>query len=388
MTNPPMDELRSRPMPELAGGLRARKAIILSRWRDTVRTLLRQADEMTRRQLENSLPALLDRIADALESDDPARTDRLIDFSPAHGETRFHQAFSLNQLLMEYAVLRRMVIQEMSHALGRDLQAEESVALNQGIDVALRQAAVAFADFQRAAIERETAAMSKFLSFVSHDLRGGLNGAVLMIEVLKRELSRQQQFAQAVQDLDVVRRSVLDTVRTMERFLYAERLRLGRMPVRIDDFNVQDVLAELRRVFEYQLRDEQIELQTFVEPPELRLQSDRQLITIVVQNLVSNAMKYGKRQPVTVRAIGAAGGALPPAVACRIAVADRGPGIAPERMQELFRPYVRAETYGQQGAGLGLFIARQAAELLGARLWAESEPAKGTTFYLDLVAPK
>ncbi|WP_428937000.1 sensor histidine kinase [Fontivita pretiosa] len=388
MINPPMDELRLRPMPELAGGLRARKAVILSRWRDAVRALLPQADEMTRRQLENSLPALLDRIADALGSDDPARTDRLIDLSPAHGEARFHQDFSLNQLLMEYAVLRRVVIQELSRALGRDLHAEESVALHQGIDVALRQAAVAFADFQRAAIERETAAMSKFLSFVSHDLRGGLNGAVLMIEVLKRELSRQQQFAQAVEDLDVVRRSVLDTVRTMERFLYAERLRLGRMPVRVAEFNVKDVLAELRRIFEYQLRDEQIELQTFVDPPELRLQSDRQLVTIVVQNLVSNGLKYGRRQPVTVRAIGAAGGALPSEVACRVAVADRGPGIAPERMQELFRPYVRGETYGQQGTGLGLFIARQAAELLGARLWAESEPGKGTTFYLDLAAPK
>ena len=61
-----------------------------------------------------------------------------------------------------------------------------------------------------------------------------------------------------------------------------------------------------------------------------------------------------------------------------------GPGIAPERLEQLFAPFVRGETRGESGVGLGLYIARQSAEILGATLWAESKVGEGTTFYLQL----
>jgi two-component system sensor histidine kinase EvgS len=53
-------------------------------------------------------------------------------------------------------------------------------------------------------------------------------------------------------------------------------------------------------------------------------------------------------------------------------------------MSQLFAPFERGETYGQKGTGLGLTIARQAAELLGAKLSAESKPGEGASFHLDL----
>ena len=67
-------------------------------------------------------------------------------------------------------------------------------------------------------------------------------------------------------------------------------------------------------------------------------------------------------------------------------VKDRGIGIAPEVLARLFKPFERGETYGQKGTGLGLTIARQAAELLGAKLSAESKPGEGAAFHLDLPA--
>ena len=60
--------------------------------------------------------------------------------------------------------------------------------------------------------------------------------------------------------------------------------------------------------------------------------------------------------------------------------------LAPEKLAALFDSFTRGDTHGQPGVGLGLSIARQASDLLGARLWAESTPGVGTTFYLQLPA--
>ena len=62
---------------------------------------------------------------------------------------------------------------------------------------------------REALIKAATEAQSKYLSFLSHDLRGGLNGVFLMIEVLKRELVKDPKFAESVDDLEVMRRAFL-----------------------------------------------------------------------------------------------------------------------------------------------------------------------------------
>ena len=67
-----------------------------------------------------------------------------------------------------------------------------------------------------------------------------------------------------------------------------------------------------------------------------------------------------------------------------ITVSDQGPGMEPEQLERLFAPFVRGDTHGQAGVGLGLFIARQAAEILGASLRADSKVGQGTTFHLQL----
>jgi signal transduction histidine kinase len=384
MEQPPLDDLQERSLPDAAAALRAAKGHILARWRGEVKNLLPQWDAMTRKQLEDSLPELLDRIAATLASDSPAPLQRLIVMAPNHGSTRFHQAFSLNQLLIEYHVLRRIVLEEIARVLGRPLEIAENVAVNQGIDVAVRQSAVEYGDQQAAALQLEATALTKFLSFLSHDLRGGLNGALLMIEVLKRELEGDEKYQSAAEDLDALRRSMLDTVSTMERFLNAEKLRHGKMQVNIADVDVTEVLSEFYKAFGYLLRDKGMEIEIDVEPPGLIISTDRQLLMMVLQNLISNAIKYGGDGKIRLSAMGK--DHAPKGIACRFAVGDGGPGIAPDKLQGIFSEFSRGETYGQKGVGLGLFIARQAADLLKAGLWAESKSGEGSTFYLDISA--
>jgi signal transduction histidine kinase len=362
-------------MPEVATALRATEDSILEQWRAKVIETLPAADELTMQQLEDHLPLLVDKIASALEASEPQPTNELVAVSPVHGETRFHQHFNLNELLIEYHILRRVILENVTEQLGRELDIQEAVAINVGIDVALRRAVVTFSEYQAVELKSEANALTKYLSFLSHDLRGSLNGAVLMIEVLKRELQGESRFKASIDDLDSMRRSMLDTVATMDRFLHAERLRRGKMPVKVGPVNVKMLLDDIARSFAYHAKERKTAIEVVAPANHVEV-SDRDLLTMILQNLTSNALKYG-RECVTLQAKVSPG-------QCRISVIDRGPGIAPDKLQNLFAPFTRGETYGQAGIGLGLSIARQAADLLGARLWAESEPGQGATFHLEL----
>jgi signal transduction histidine kinase len=109
------------------------------------------------------------------------------------------------------------------------------------------------------------------------------------------------------------------------------------------------------------------------------VRSDRELLLTVLQNLVGNAIKYSREGEVRVAVRHGANGA-----GTTISVSDQGPGIDPGQLERLFAPFVRGQAHGQDGVGLGLFIARQAAEILGGSLRAESKVGQGTTFHLQL----
>ena len=195
MVQPPLDLLTQRSFPEAAAAVRAGTGRVLERWQQAVLQTLPTADELTLAQLRDNLPKFLEQMAEALGVAEVRPAESIIASSIEHGGTRFHQSYNLNEVLIEYSVLRRILVEETTVRLGRPLSADEAVALDLGIDTSMRQAAVAFSDHQTRQLAAATEAQSKYLSFLSHDLRGGLNGIFLMIEVLKRELAGQEQLA-------------------------------------------------------------------------------------------------------------------------------------------------------------------------------------------------
>lgn len=377
MSHPFLELLTQRSFPELSAALRARRAQVVEQWVEIVRHSLPTADELTFVQLRDDLPIVLEQIALALDSERPAPTQQLHDMTPAHGTARFHQSYNLDELMVEYNLLRAVTLQEVASELGRTLSMEESIALNTAIDVAVRRGAVSFVEHQTHQLQAATEAQSKYLSFLSHDLRGELNGVFLMIEVLRRELSKESRFSESLEDLDLMRRSIHTTISTMDRFLHAERFRKGKVQVRPADVNLSALLNEVGAQFSYQAKDKGVELKVEVCEP-CRAYTDKDLVTMILQNLTSNAVKYTERGRVDVTAVASDGGGWV------VTVADQGPGIAPDKLASLFDSFTRGETHGKPGVGLGLSIARQAAELLGARLWAESKPSAGALFHLKL----
>lgn len=115
--------------------------------------------------------------------------------------------------------------------------------------------------------------------------------------------------------------------------------------------------------------------------PGVVVQTDPELVSLVMRNLISNALKFVGSGTIQVRAEHQARQQESRWALC---VADEGPGIAPEHLGRIFEAFQRGKAFGQEGVGLGLAIASQAAKLLGAELTVESNVGEGSTFCLRL----
>ena len=116
LPEPITDLLALRPMPELAAALRARAERIIDRWNAAVDRYLPHADPLTTKQIRDSLPNVLEKIALAMESDRPEAVGVLAEVGLAHGVARFQQHYNIEEVLVEYRLLRRIVFDELQTA--------------------------------------------------------------------------------------------------------------------------------------------------------------------------------------------------------------------------------------------------------------------------------
>ncbi len=375
-----VDLLAYHAFPKLAAALRERHDAVIEGWEKAVAQSLPAADAMTLKQLRNSLPTLLTEIADALASDKPAAVYELANGSKQHGECRFHDHYDVRELVIEYRLLRRIIIEQVCGALGQRLDERQSVALNMAVDTAVQSGMIAFTDHQRQQIQGAAEVQSKYLSFLSHDLRNHLNHATLVLQLLSQRLREIPGCDDSVEDVESIQRSILQTTAGMDRLLQAERLRKGTAEPKIEPVDLRALLAGVGQLLSNEAQAKGLRIDIDV-PDGSVAQSDRELLTLSLQNLLGNAVKYSSRGTVrlSARKVSQSDGN-----GWVLGVIDQGPGIAPEDRDRLFEAFRRGATHGQSGVGLGLSIASQATRLLGGTLEVDSTPGIGSTFRLVL----
>ena len=369
---PTKDVLALRAMPELAAALRSRSNRIVAQWTAAVERYLPDADPLTLKQVRNSIPGVLEKMAQALESERPEDTAVLEEVGTAHGVARFQESYDIDELLIEYRLLRRIVFDEIHSATGGRLSFFDAVPVNMAVDTALHRGVSSFVKSVEARLKSATDAETKYLSFLSHDLRNNLNAVTLMLEGLALGLGAAPQFAEEARDLDALRNAVFETIDGMDRLLQAERLRKGAVALKLAAVKLRPLAAEIIAQAARRAGEKGLQLENAV-PEEAAAQSDRELLMLVLQNLVGNAVKYSERGVVRVEA-----GVHE--LGWKMAVVDQGPGISQERQAALFQAFSRGETHGQPGVGLGLNIASHAARLLGSELAVVSRVGEGATF--------
>lgn len=221
-------------------------------------------------------------------------------------------------------------------------------------------------------VEAAQAARTRFVTSISHELRTPLNGLLGFTELIRdtTQDAQSREFAQVAMLSARQLQSVVDTI------LDFARVESGRMPFRPAPVEPRRLLGEALAHHEAQAAAQGLSLALSVgDDCPLVIETDGARLRTVIDQLLSNAVKFTEQGSVALAAQRADGG-------LRITVRDTGVGIPADRLARLFRPFENADTefrHPAQGMGLGLPLARQLAELLGATLDIESREGEGTT---------
>jgi PAS domain S-box-containing protein len=224
-------------------------------------------------------------------------------------------------------------------------------------------------------------AKSNFLNLVSHELRSPLSvlrGYLSMFE----EGSLGALTATGRRVLPVLSAKVEEMSRLVNQLLELARLEDRRLILKRERVDLRDVVREAAtRVRPQAAAEHSFAVTTGSEP--VLVTGDFERLTMVVENLLGNAVKYSPEGGTIGANVGRSGG---DAV---VTVSDEGVGIEPEQMKTLFTRFGRiitSETSNIPGTGLGLFLCKQYVELHGGKIEVESEPGRGSRFTVALPA--
>ena len=234
----------------------------------------------------------------------------------------------------------------------------------------LSEALAATAQAQRTA-EAANVSKTRFLAAASHDLLQPLNAARLFTSALRQQPGLDPEALQLAERIDASFRAAEDL---LDALLDTSRLDTGTYRPEIADFALADLFDSLQSQFA--VLAEQRGLRLRVAPSKLAVRSDPQLLRRVLQNFLSNALRYTHRGGVLLGARRHGGDV-------RIEVWDSGPGIPAEQCARIFGEFQRLEQpspWGEKGLGLGLSICDRIAAMLDHRLDLRSRPGHGSCF--------
>ncbi len=220
------------------------------------------------------------------------------------------------------------------------------------------------------------AAKSEFLSRMSHELRTPLNAILGFAQLLEKLDANDRQ----LRYLGYIDEAGAHLMRLMDEVLELSKIEAGAIRVELEPVDLGQALKEVVTLMAPAAAKAGITLNRTAAANVPVLRADRVRLRQVLINLVSNAIKYNRPQgAVTLDVI-----LLDPAH-CRVTVTDQGPGIPPDKQQDLFVAFNRlgAEQSGIEGVGIGLVITKRLVELMHGQIGFDSSP-DGTTFRVDL----
>jgi signal transduction histidine kinase len=270
----------------------------------------------------------------------------------------------------ELGVLAQSFNSMLNEIARRDGRLEREIVERQRVNEELRSAK------ERA--EEGARLKSEFLANMSHEIRTPMNGVAGMISLV---LDRTQD-PEAREQLLVAQNAAQALITILNDILDLSKIEAGKLTIEVIPCDLPAMARDCLRMFEFAVRQKPLDLCLVVDPGcPVWVRTDPVRLRQVLLNLVGNAVKFTSAGSVTVTLAPQAGDVI------RFEVRDTGIGIAADKLHAIFDAFTQADgSHTRQfgGTGLGLTITRRLVQLMGGRLWAESEPGEGSCFVVEL----
>jgi PAS domain S-box-containing protein len=260
-------------------------------------------------------------------------------------------------------------------------------------EIALKQA--------KEAADKANRAKSEFLANMSHELRTPLNAILGFTQLLSRDSSLQTE---QKEQINIITKSGEHLLNLINSILQMSKIEVGRVSLETNPFDLHHLIETIEDMLQLQVQKKGLQLIFDQDPNVPRfVKTDESKLRQVLLNLLGNAIKFTKEGGVTLRVKAEfANGSLLmenqqqspinndqlPITNCRLylEIEDTGPGISPEEMENLFKPFAQTETgrRSQEGTGLGLPISRQFIQLMHGDITVSSRVGEGTIFKFDI----
>ena len=217
--------------------------------------------------------------------------------------------------------------------------------------------------------ERANKANSAFLAAASHDLRQPVQALSLLNGALRRTVKDER----ALEMIDHQQHSLTAMTNLLNSLLDISRLDAGAVSPELEEFPIRRLIDRLSDEFSRQAQHQQLAFSSVSS--DAVVNSDPNLLAEIIQNLVSNAIRYTDKGSVTLECVDSIG-------FCRIAVADTGIGIDEDQLEAIFGEFHQCKAPGasKEGFGLGLAIVTRLADLLKLEIDVVSDLGKGSCF--------
>jgi signal transduction histidine kinase len=270
--------------------------------------------------------------------------------------------------------------------LSRHVTKNEEQCLVSMVDITEKKQMIADLIKAKEKAEESDQLKSAFLANMSHEIRTPMNGILGFAELLKEpDLTGEEQH----EYIDIIEKSGARMLNIINDIVSISKIESGTMETYISDTNINGQTEYVYNILKLDAEKKKLNLilKNGLPDKESILKTDNEKIIGILSNLVKNAIKYTDQGSVEFGYNLRKNSTLDELYDLEFYIKDTGIGIPKDRQEAIFERFIQADIQdkmARQGAGLGLAISRAYVEMLGGKIWVESEVKKGSTFFFTI----